>query len=263
MPPVHAKDSPAKPLLELGIAGFSATIPDYPAAEQNHLHHLIIPYIVYRGQYIRSDEKGLLRGLFVDNHYVEVDISLMGAFPVTSDENRARRGMPDLDWLGEIGPRLLFHAYRDDNDTIDLDLPLRAVISTDLSRADYQGLVTEPGLYFRRENREEEDSYMQAHLSSIFAASRLMDYFYTVPPRYAAVNRPIYHADPGYLGSTLILSASKPITPQWRIVGYAGGSSVHGAANEESPLYKDSLNAGIGVGVIWKFYQSQERSVVR
>lgn len=33
-------------------------------------------------------------------------LALAGAVDTKSHQNDARRGMPDLDWMGQIGPRL-------------------------------------------------------------------------------------------------------------------------------------------------------------
>ena len=96
----------AKPLLELGFATGGGYLPDYPAANESHSQHNALPYITYRGKFLRSDEKGLLRGRVVSTRNVELDVSLSGAFSVDSGDNDARRGLPDLDYLGEIGPRL-------------------------------------------------------------------------------------------------------------------------------------------------------------
>jgi len=143
-----AAQEPAKPLFELGIAGGAGYVPDYPAADQSHLQYLALPYFAYRGKFLRSDEKGLLRGRFVRTRNVELDVSLSGSFAIDSDDNDARRGMPDLDYLGEVGPRLQITIARAARHAkIDLELPLRAVFSTGLSDLVFmQALLTGWGL---------------------------------------------------------------------------------------------------------------------
>src|SRR5690606_39938878 len=61
----------AKPLWEVGVAGGAGWLPDYPAAGQNHFNGIALPYLVYRGEFLRADEKGLVRGRFVKSRDFE------------------------------------------------------------------------------------------------------------------------------------------------------------------------------------------------
>ena len=65
-----------KPLFELGVMGGGGYLPDYPAADESQFRGLALPYIAYRGEVLRSDEKGLLRGRLIHTDDVEFDISL-------------------------------------------------------------------------------------------------------------------------------------------------------------------------------------------
>ena len=42
-----------KPLWEIGVVGGGGWLPDYPAADQNHLQGLVLPYAIYRGDFLR------------------------------------------------------------------------------------------------------------------------------------------------------------------------------------------------------------------
>lgn len=68
-----------KPLFELGVVVGPAYLPDYPAAAQNHIQPVTLPYFVLRGGVIRSDERGLLRGSLIKTDRFEQDVSLDGA----------------------------------------------------------------------------------------------------------------------------------------------------------------------------------------
>ena len=96
----------AKPLFEVRLVSAGAYLPDYPGSKQSHASGLALPYFAYRGRVLRSDEKGALRGRLIKTERVELDLSFDGAFSSDSGENDARRGMPDLDWMGEVGPRV-------------------------------------------------------------------------------------------------------------------------------------------------------------
>ena len=249
----------AKPLLELGVAGGAGYLPDYPAADQNHAQYLALPYFAYRGKFLRSDEKGLLRGRFIRTRNVELDVSLSGSFAVDSDDNDARRGLPDLDYLGEIGPRLqitIARAAR--NAKIDLELPIRAVFSTDLSDLQYRGVTFSPGIAYQNE-RFFGPTEIKLGVTALFATEELMSYFYEVEPRFVTATRPAYAADAGYLGSQFELLLTRPLFS--RVQGFFATrlTSHHGATNDGSPLFRDRTTASVGAGLVISLFQSKRR----
>ncbi|MCK7496073.1 MAG: MipA/OmpV family protein [Comamonadaceae bacterium] len=62
-----------------------------------------------------------------------------------SDDNQARSGMPDLDPTLEIGPALdlALVRSRDRKISLELRLPVRAVIATDFSRVHGEGWIAD------------------------------------------------------------------------------------------------------------------------
>ena len=255
----RADDPPReKPLWELGVAAGGGWLPDYPAAGQNHLNAIGLPYVVYRGDFLRSDEKGLLRGRFVTSEDFELDISLVGSFSADSDDNDARRGMPDLDYLVELGPRIQWTVARAAKlAKLDFELPLRAVFSTDLKGVDHQGFLAQPELAYQHGDFLDSGLAVKLGLSASFADAELQDYFYGVEPQFATAARPAYEADAGYLGSRLQLVVTKRLGPALRLFA-AGRAEFHqGAANEDSPLFREDVTYGVGVGVVWSIFRSQ------
>jgi outer membrane protein len=260
--PAWAGKESGKPLLELGVIGGGGYVPDYPAAGQNHFNAIGAPYLIYRGSFLRAGDKGIVRGRFISTDRVEFDVSLDGSYRAESDDNDARQGMPDLDYLGEVGPRLqitLAKAARDAK--IDLEMPLRAVFSTDLSDLNYRGIVFHPQLAYQHENFFGRDLRFKLGIGPIFASSELMDYFYEVEPRYATASRPAYSADAGYLGSEVGLRVVKKVTGRFQVFGLGNLGLYYGAANEDSPLFRDDMTWSVGIGAAWSFYQSKRRGV--
>lgn len=255
----QAQEQPReKPLWELGVAAGGAWLPDYPAAGQNHLNAIGLPYIVYRGDFFRSDEKGLLRGRIVKSEDFELDVSLSGSFSAESDDNDARSGMPDLDYLVELGPRIQWTVARAAKwAKLDFELPVRAVFSTDLKSIEHQGFLAQPELAYQHGNFLDTGLALKLGVSATFGDAELQDYFYGVDPQFATAQRPAYEADAGYLGSRLQLVLTKPLGPALRVFA-AGRIDFHqGAANEDSPLFRDDVTYGAGVGVVWSIFRSQ------
>ncbi|UFN48244.1 MipA/OmpV family protein [Roseomonas sp. OT10] len=246
------------PVFEAGIGGAAAWVPDYPAAGQNHLQAIPVPYVIYRGQILRSDDQGV-RGRVYSSDSIGLDLSFSGAFPSSSSDNRAREGMPDLDWQGEVGPALRLTLWRDPGAArrINLELPVRAVFSTDLSSIHFRGVVFSPELAFEQRGLRFAGDRLRAGIGPIVATERLMDYFYEVEPRYVRPGRPAYDAEGGYLGTRLQFSYRVPLNPRVSVYGGGRVESFHGAANRDSPLFRDNWNVSAAIGIAWSFYQSE------
>lgn len=251
-----------RPLFELGLAGGAGWFPDYPAASQNHVQGIVLPFVIYRGEVFRSDESGV-RGRFLRGERVQLDLSLGGALPADSDDNRAREGMPDLDLMGEIGPNLRLILRREEGvSRLDLDLGLRAAFTTDFAGIEYRGLVFEPELSWKRLDLGLEDSRLRLGIGPIFADGRYMDYFYEVKPRYARAGRPAFNADAGYLGTRLQGSYRVAVSERLSLVAGGRVEGFWGAENDDSPLFKKNVNLAVLAGFSYSLYQSAARSKV-
>ena len=118
-----------KPLYELGVLTGVGEISDYPASNQSRLRTITLPSFRYRGDIFRNDRKGT-RARFIRGKEYSIDLSFGASFPANSKDNTARTNMEDLDWLGEIGPRLNIDLLKRDNTEIEFEFPLRYVFST-------------------------------------------------------------------------------------------------------------------------------------
>jgi len=250
-----------KPLFEIGIGGGAGYIPDYPAADQNHVQAVALPYVIYRGDVFRADRNGI-QGRLYRSDRVTFEISLEGALGSSADHNRAREGMPDIDLLGEIGPALKINLHRDSDrrDRIDLTLPVRSVFSTDFSRIKYRGLVFAPDVAYSKAGLMLDDDQFRLSMGPIFASSHLMDYFYQVDPQYVRSGRPAYDAKAGYLGLRLHSSLVMPVTERISAFGAVRGELFSGATNDDSPLYKRNINLSVGAGFTFSLYRSDSRT---
>ncbi|MGB9081425.1 MAG: MipA/OmpV family protein [Desulfuromonadaceae bacterium] len=247
---------PAKPLWELAAVAGGTYSPDYPAADKNSLHGLALPYVIYRGDFLRLGTDSIAKGVFIDTDYTELNVSMAAAFNANSNDNGARRGMPDLDYLIEIGPQLKIKFGELYGGRVELQLPVRAVLSTDFGRVDHRGYLFNPKFYYSRENIFNSGIDMNSTIGSSFATEKLHTYFYSIEPRFATATRPAYEADGGYLGSALTVGLSYGVTD--RVRAYVGGQAGYygGAANEDSPLFRRKVNSSIHAGFTWSIYQS-------
>jgi outer membrane scaffolding protein for murein synthesis (MipA/OmpV family) len=248
-----------KPLWELGLAAGGFYTPDYPASEKNSLHGLVLPYVIYRGDFLRMGKDSILKGVFIDNDFVEFDIGVAASFNSNSNDNNARRGMPDLDYLFEIGPQLKLKIGEFYGGKTELILPLHAVFSTDIRRIDQRGYLLNPTISYIKHNIFNSRIDMNSSVGLSFATKKLHEYFYTVEPRYATSIRPAYEADGGYLGSRITLGLSYGITERIRASVGGGIGYFGGAANTKSPLFRQDTNASIHAVLTWSIFQSDTR----
>lgn len=251
-------DSGRQPLWEAGIAGAVGTTPDYPGSNEYQVRVLPFPYFIYRGSIFRSDENGARVRTQVQSN-VELDVSGGASFASNSSTSGPRAGMPDLEYLLELGPKLKITLDRPTPDMRWLlELPVRAVISSDWRHWGYQGVVFAPDIAFldRRVFGSAWTGYFD--IGPEFTTARYQQYFYQVDPQYALPDRPAYDAHGGYFGSFLELGLSRRLAHHLRVFGYARIDDYAGSRSESSPLFQTKMGYTTFVGLSWSFWQSKE-----
>ncbi len=250
-------------LYEIGVFGGGAYLPDYPAANQSHLKGLMMPYIIYRGSILRADREGA-RARLARTRLFDVEISFSGAFRTNSANNEARRGMPDLDYMGEIGPRLSFRLSNlGGYGRLNLFVPARIVVSTNFENIRHRGYTLAPALYARLWDFLRPGWFGIAQITATFTDRQNAAYFYDVAPEFALPDRPYYVARAGYMGSDFLAGLLIPIGSRWRL--FVGGQFLDhdGSANSASPLFKQRINGAAILGLSYMFIQSKQSALER
>lgn len=255
----------AQPLWEFGVGGGAVDVPNYPSSSERNFVALAAPYLIYRGDVFRIGGRGGARAVVVEESDFEIDFSFGGAFSADSDDNTAREGMPELDYLFEVGPQLLyrvkdFNFSNGGNGRLNAILQARAVFSSDFKRVDDRGFVFEPTLSYQQRGVLFKDTGLNASITMMFGSEKLHDYFYQVDPEFVTPNRQQFDANGGYLGTEVSLGMSFPLLENMR--GFLGGTvNFHqGAANEDSPLFEDDVTYSFGVGFVWRLYESDTKA---
>lgn len=247
-----------KPLWELGVGAGGVTTPAYPGADTHSTRFLALPFLLYRGEVLRSDQSGIGARL-LHSDAAEFDVGFAASLPAHSKDVAARAGMRDLGTLVEFGPRVKIKiADIDRNTRVRFELPLRAVIE---ARAGVrrQGWTLEPRLvYDRRETNG--DWAWDAHIGAVFGDTRINRYFYEVRPQEATAARPAYSAQSGLMLVRTGLFASRKLNPDLRVFAFLRYESYAAAANRDSPLMKQDTGASAGIGFAWTFARSAARA---
>ena len=135
---VLANDSYSE--LEIGVGVFGVSLPDYPGSEEQSNYLVPLPYIYYQDERFEIDRQGIKSWLWHDDKWY-LDISVSGGIPVKSEDNIARKGMPDLGWSAELGPSIKYYweGNPQADDYLSTEFYVRKVAATDFSSIDDAG----------------------------------------------------------------------------------------------------------------------------
>lgn len=256
----HAQETDTGlPVWELGLGIGSLFLPHYPGADQSQALILPFPLLVYRGEKIRA-ERGALRGILFESGNTRIDISIRGSLPVNSDDNRARAGMADLDPTLEVGPQIAWTGYQDNHNSLQLRVPLRAVLSIGENGIKHQGNVANPNI--RWDHHFNGGLRITTRASARFGDGKWHDYFYAVGVADALAARPQYDAPGGYGGSALSFTLAYQRN-DWRFGGGVGYEWLGNAAFADSPLVKDEESYFVGFAISKVLFKSSRKTQAR
>lgn len=255
-----------KPRWEVGLGGGYVDDFDYPASSDPNRAGLLLPFVIYRGSNMRFSGRNVTAVAFEDPRF-RVDISFGAALSANSDGDGVRAGMPDLDFLVELGPQLIMR-LADFNSQYGRTLMnwrnrLRAVFSTDFKSLDSRGWLFQTQLQATQRRvwgNPKVDAVATFNLT--WATEKLHDYFYEVDPEFATANRTQFNADGGFLGANLFAGMAWRPRPQLRVFGGLRQGYFGGSANEESPLFETTASTGFAVGLVWTILQSKDSIAV-
>jgi outer membrane protein len=247
-----------KPLWELGVGMSALSFPDYRGSDESSFFAIPFPFVVYRGTFLKADKDGI-RGKFFDSDRFELNGSVGASVPVSSSDNRARQGMPDLQPTVELGPSLDIHLWRteDRRYKLDLRLPARAAVTV-MGGMDYVGWEFSPRLVLDVSDFAGNAGLNLGLLAGpMYGSQRSHDYFYSVAPQYATADRPAYDAEAGYAGSQVLVSLSKRYPKYW-LGAFARWDSLNGAVFADSPLVRQENYFAAGFAIAWIFKESSK-----
>jgi len=247
-----------KPLWELGVGLSALSFPDYRGSDESRFFAIPFPYVVYRGTFLKADKDGI-RGKFFDSDRIELNGSVGASVPVSSDDNRARQGMPDLQPTVELGPSLDIHLWRsqDRRYTLDVRLPARAAVTV-MGGMDYVGWEFSPRLVLDVSDVAGHAGWNLGMLAGpMYGSERSHDYFYSVAPQYATADRPAFDAEAGYAGSQFLVSVSRRYRKHW-LGAFVRWDSLNGAVFADSPLVRQENYFAAGIAVAWIFKESSK-----
>ena len=138
---------------------------------------------------------------------------------------------------------------------VTVTVPLRAIFAVNLSRVRRVGWISSPRLNVDVFGVSPWKVNLGLSTGPVFGDRNYHDYFYSVDPEFANLDREAYSAPGGYSGTQLTLSASKRVA-KWWFGAFVRGDFLSGAAFRQSPLLKARESVMAGVSVSWSFAES-------
>ncbi|HEX2530257.1 MAG TPA: MipA/OmpV family protein [Burkholderiaceae bacterium] len=244
------------PLWEVGTGVATINLPDYRGADETSTYILPIPYLVYRGEFLKADREGV-RGTLFASERAEINVSINATPPATSKHNTARRGMPDLKPTFEVGPTLDIKLWRshDAKARLRFRAPVRAGITAETSPRQI-GWLFSPNLNLDIEDTPGMPGWNLGLVAgTLFSNRKYNAHFYSVAPQQATAGRPAYAASGGYSGAQLTMTISKRFARHW-VGGFVRYDTVSGAVFEDSPLVRKRHAVLAGIALVWVFGES-------
>lgn len=251
-----------KPLWELGAGVAAMTFPAYRGSDETNNFVLPVPLFTYHGDFFKADRHGI-RGSFFDTDRLDFTVSLALSPPASSDDIKARSGMPDLEATFEIGPQMDITFWRSENRArfLKLLLPMRAAFTLEGPPKDI-GWVLHPKLNLDITDLPGLQGWNLGLLAGpLFGDQRQHQYFYGVAPRYATATRPAYEADGGYAGMQYLAAVTKRFPKFW-VGAFIRYDNLAGAVFDDSPLVRQKDYFAAGLALSWVFAESSTRVMV-
>ena len=227
----------------------------YPGARQSNRLIFPAPYFTYRSPKFEVDRG--IKSFIYNSEAIIIDISADFALPVDSDETLARKGMPDLDFVLQLGPSLEFMLNDKSSNYFDarFELPVRVAFAVDPGSIENIGYLIEPRFTLKHQRLANTGLSHKATFGLKFATQDFNAYYYDVAPAFATATRAEYKSDAGFGGSFVNYRISYKTNDfiYWAFIRY---QSLRGAKFEDSPLVLQNDYYFFGAGFAWIFAQS-------
>lgn len=240
--------------LDLGAGPLTVAANHYRGSDQSKVWVFPIPYFSYKSSRLEA-EPSFIRGILFYNRWFSFKLSLVPGLNVESKKNRARQGMPSLDYSLEVGPMAIFHLWNsaDSEVVLNFEWPGRESFATDLSYIKPVGFITVPYLNLIYKPRREGWSFdSEFSIGPMFADRKYHDRFFSVPVQYQTSERRAFQASGGYSGTQTAIVFNKRYE-RIGVLSFFRWDYLKGAAFDNSPLIKQYHYFIGGLGLFWMF----------
>lgn len=254
---IYCVEARSESTLEVGVGVFNVQLPHYPGANQKKTYVLPSPYIYYSNDKVNIDRNQLTGYLWKKDKW-HLDLSAGAGISVNSDDNEAREGMPDLDWVFELGPSLKYFISGNTNTTERWfsEFFIRKAIATDFSSIDDIGWRYGPSMTYQSDifSHKERKLMLTIRANINYSDAKYLDYYYGVQPEFVSSTRHAYETKSGYAGSDISIGLTYK-TPKFWYGGFIRYYALNNSIVETSPLFFKQDSLAVGFGFSWIFYK--------
>lgn len=249
------------PKYEFGLSLAHLSFPNYPGAKGQENLTLPLPFFFYRGDLLRSDEDGGIRGRILDYDRFEINFSISGAPPASSDDIEIREGMDDLPFILELGPRLIYKIILpsiNHNWRLNFYLPFRVPIAFDGIRTDDRGLIINPSVFgFYNIIPKKLKAFFR--LSYRWGNEEFNQTYYQVNQSNVTGLRNRYDARSGSVSVSSGIGFNYKFNKDITITSAFFFEDLSGNANKGSPLFEKEENYFFFTALSWTLFKSKKK----
>lgn len=242
--------------LTLGLGIAFTHIDDYIGADESQVYILPVPYIYYQSEKFTIDRNAFEGDIFTSSRW-HLALDAAGSIPVKSDKNKARKGMQDLDWIGELGPSIEYYlsGHSRSVNSVYIDVSIRKAIATNFSKVTDAGWTSKVSLHKSYQLKSRffgGETRIESALTALAYSDKYSQYFYSISEDEQTDTRKLYSAKGGYAGLRLSLGGTWRKNNIW--VGlFTQYTNLKNATFEDSPLVKSNSNLLAGIVVSYIF----------
>ncbi len=224
----------------------------YPGAKNTNRILLPAPYFTFRSAKFEIDRG--IKGFLYHSKNMVLDISADFGLPVDSDDTLARKNMPDLDFMLQLGPslELLLNDKNKNHFDVRFEIPLRVALVSDFRDVENIGYLLEPRISMNHRRLGKTGLSHKATLGLKFATQDFHAYYYDVAAEFVTADRSEFTSAGGYGGSFVKYRISYK-TSNFIYWAFARYQSLRGAEFVDSPLVVKDDYYLLGVGFAWVF----------
>jgi len=245
---------PTEYRIDLGVGLSGLQIPHYPGADEKDGYLLPFPFVRVKGPRFEIERNELSGALFKSGRF-RIGLTMGGSVPVNSEDNTARKGMPDLDIGIEGGPSFSYALWMPSiYHKLSFDVPVRKAVFFNSEKIDPQGGFAIPHFHYLYEvlDGERNSHAVEIELGAEYASADYHRYFYSVAPDYATPERPAYEAKGGLSAYRFTIGFSRT-RDSWYYGAFAKYLDLSDSAVAGSPLVKQDQTLYAGVAVAYLF----------
>lgn len=253
-----------RPKWEFGVgAGFFDGF-DYPGSLDSNRRRFGLPFFIYRSKRFRFGGGGV-SAVTIEEPRFKLDWSVAASLNASTQDNSAREGLEELDFLLELGPQLIWRvvdkSFAEGTQVrLDWSTKLRGVVSTDFTSLAGQGFVFETTVAARLRNfLDQRRVALFGALSARAGTEQLNDYFYEVPEQFVTPTRPAFDARGGLIDLQATLGVGLNLPKRVRVFIATTTGFFAASANRDSPLHEAVSTTSVAVGVVWTIAQSKRQ----